>query len=151
ILRATRLAAFAFAALALPSPVFASAFSTSNSDIYNATNESGWANELVQHADVIFATTYKYDANSNPIFYSATLFAAGTGPGGNAIWAGDLIVSTGPWFGGTFDESKVSRRKVGTMNYVPQDTAGGAVTFTVDGVVVTKQLSRVTLRQDNYA
>ena len=151
IFRVVRLAVFWIAALGLASPAFGTAFSTNNSDIYNATNESGWAIELVQQADVTFATIYTYDANMNPIFYSGTLFAGGTSPGGNTIWTGDLIVSNGPWFGGTFDESKVVRRKVGTMNYVPQDTTGGTVSFTVDGVLVTKQISRVTLLQDNYA
>jgi len=149
--RAFRIAMLFVAVHALPVPALGSAFSTNNSDIYNAVNESGWAVELVQQADVIFATIYTYDANMNPIFYSTTLFVGGTGPSGNAIWVGDLIVSNGPWFGGAFDESKVVRRKVGTMNYVPQDTAGGTVSFTVDGVVVTKQISRVTLRQDSYA
>ncbi|HET7098409.1 MAG TPA: hypothetical protein VFJ68_13550 [Casimicrobiaceae bacterium] len=151
IFRAFRIGVLFIAALVLPLPAFGSAFSTNNSDIYNATNESGWAIELVQHADVIFATIYTYDSNMNPIFYSATLFAGGTGPSGNAIWTGDLIVSSGPWFGGAFDESKVVRRKVGAINYVPQDTTGGTVSFTVDGVVVTKQIARVTLRNDSYA
>jgi hypothetical protein len=151
IFRVVRIGALCLAALVPPSLAFGSAFSTNNSDIYNAANESGWAIELVQHADVIFATIYTYDSNMLPIFYSATLFAGGAAPGGNAIWTGDLIVSNGPWFGGQFDESKVVRRKVGTINYVPQDTAGGTVSFTVDGVVVTKQISRVTLRLDSYA
>ena len=151
ILRRVRVVALCLAALVAPAPASASAFSTNQSDIYNAANESGWAIELVQQADVIFATIYTYDANMNPIFYSATLFVAGTGASGNAIWGGDLILSNGPWFGGAFDESKVVRRKVGTMNYVPQDATGGTVTFTVDGVLVTKQISRVTLKFDNYS
>ena len=151
IFRLVRLCALCLAPL-VPAPLaLGSAFSTNNSDIYNATNESGWAIELVQQADVIFATIYTYDANMNPIFYSATLFAAGTGASGNAIWTGDLIVSNGPWFGGAFDESKVGRRPVGVMNYVPQDITGGTVSFTVDGVVVTKQISRVLLKLDSYA
>jgi MraZ protein len=132
IFRAARLAAICIAALALPSPAFASAFSTNNSDIYNATNESGWAIELVQQADVIFATIYTYDSNMLPIFYTATLFVGGTGAGGNAIWAGDLYVTNGSWFGAPYEASKVTYRRVGAMNYVPQDTAGGAVTFTID-------------------
>jgi hypothetical protein len=60
-------------------------------------------------------------------------------------------VTKGPWFGGPFDSSKVTYRKVGTMNYVQQDTSGGTVSFTVDGVVVTKQIARVTLKSDNHA
>src|SRR5262245_26328346 len=150
IFRTTRLVALCLAALMLPAPAFGSAFSTSNSDIYNATNESGWAIELVQHADVVFATIYTYDSNMLPIFYSATLFVGGTGASGNAIWVGDLYLTHGSWFVAPFDASKLTYRKVGTMNYVPKDTTGGTVTFTIDGVVVTKQISRVTLKFDNY-
>jgi hypothetical protein len=151
IFHAVRLAVFWLAALVLASPAFGSAFSTNNSDIYNATNESGWAVEFVQQADVIFATIYTYDSDMLPIFYTSTLLVAGTSASGNAIWSGDLYVTNGPWFGASFDPSEVSYRKVGTMNYVPQDSAGGTVSFTVDGVVVTKQISRVTFRLDNYA
>jgi len=146
-----RFVALGVAALALASPAFGTAFSTNNSDIYNATNESGWAIELVQQADVIFATIYTYDANMNPIFYSATLFPGGTGASGNAIWTGDLYVTKGSWFGAPFEPSKLPPRKVGAMNYVPQDITGGTVSFTVDGVLVTKQISRVTLRLDDYS
>jgi hypothetical protein len=151
ICRIVRLAAFCVAAIGVVPPAFGSAFSTDNSDIYNAANESGWAVELVQRGDVIFATIYTYDANKNPIFYSASLFFGGTDASGNAIWVGDLYVTTGPWFGGPFDPSKVVYRKVGTMNYVPQFTESGVVSFTIDGVAVSKQISRVTFRLDNYA
>ncbi len=37
------------------------------------------------------------------------------------------------------------------MNYVQQRIDGGTLAFTVDGVTVTKQISRFTFRLDNYA
>ena len=151
IFRVARIAVLCLVALAPHSSALGSAFSTNQSDIYNAMNESGWAVELVQQADVTFATIYAYDSNMHAIFYTSTLFAVGTGASGNPIWGGDLYLTNGPWFGGQFDPSKVTYRKVGTMNYVPQDSTGGTVSFTIDGVLVTKQISRVTLKTDNYA
>ena len=151
ICRMGRFVAPGLAALALSAPAFGTAFSTDNSDIYNATNESGWAVELTQQADVVFATVYTHDVNNHPVYYSAALLFAGTNGTGNAVWTGDLIETQGPWFGAPFDGSKVVNRKVGTMSYVQQFVEGGAVTFSVDGVTVTKQLVRFTFRFDNYA
>src|SRR5436190_1482669 len=140
ICRMGRFVTAGLAALALASPAFASAFSTDNSDIYNATNESGWAVELTQQADVVFATVYTHDVNNHPVYYSAALLFGGTNGAGHAVWSGDLIETQGPWFGAPFDGSKVVNRKVGTISYVQQFVEGGAITFTVDGVTVTKQI-----------
>jgi len=146
-----RFVALGIAALALASPASGTAFSTSNSDIYNATSESGWAVELTQQGDVVFATIYTHDVHNLPIYYSAALLFSGTDSSGNAVWTGDLIETQGPWFGAPFDGSKVVNRKVGTITYVQQFIEGGPLTFTVDGVTVTKQINRYTFRLDNYA
>src|SRR6185436_7225437 len=120
ICRMGRVVAPGLAALALAAPAFGTAFSTDNSDIYNALNESGWAIELTQQADVVFATLYTHDVNNHPIYYSSTLTFAGTNASGQAVWSGDLIETQGPWFGAPFDGSKVVNRKVGTFTYVQQ-------------------------------
>lgn len=151
ICRMGRLAALGLSALALVSPAHGTAFSTDNSDVYIATNEDGWGVELFQRGDVIFATIFTYDADSFPVFYTATLFFAGTDAGGNAVWVGDLYVNRGSWFGAPFDPSKIVRRVVGTMTYIPEFIESGSLTFSVDGVTVTKQINRLTFRFDNYA
>ena len=145
-----RFIALGLVALALASRAFGTSFSTDNSDIYNAINESGWAIELTQQADIVFATLYTHDINNHPIYYSAALTFAGTNASGQAVWSGDLIETQGPWFGAPFDGSKVVNRKVGTFTYVQQFVEGGTVTFSVDGVTVTKQLLRYTFRLDSY-
>ena len=99
-----RFIALGLVALALASRAFGTSFSTDNSDIYNALNESGWAIELTQQADVVFATLYTHDVNNHPIYYSAALTFAGTNASGQAVWSGDLIETQGPWFGAPFDE-----------------------------------------------
>ena len=47
--------------------------SIDNSDLWGNPNESGWGLQLVQRADVIFATLFVYDTGHAPIWYSATL------------------------------------------------------------------------------
>lgn len=151
ICRTGRLVALCLAALALASPAYGTAFSTDNTDVYVASNEDGWGVEMFQRGDVVFATIFTHDPDNLPIFYTATLFFAGTDAGGHAIWGGDLYVNNGPWLGAPFDLSKVNRRKVGTMTYIAQLIESGSLTFSVDGVIVTKQINRLTFKLDNYA
>jgi len=143
ICRMAKLAMLAVVALAAAAPAAATDFSTDNSDLYIATNEDGWGVELVQRGDITFATIYTYGSNNLPVFYTATLSSSS-----NAIWAGDLYVTQGSWFGAPFDRSKLTYRKVGTMTYVPES---GGLTFSVDGVTVSKQINRLTFRLDDYS
>jgi len=147
VFRMARLMTVAIVAIACAATVSATDFSVDNSDLYIATNEDGWGVELFQRGDVVFATIFTYGANNQPIFYTATLSSGGNA-GINATWAGDLFVTQGPWFGAPFDRSKLSYRKVGTMTYVAES---GALTFTVDGVIVTKQINRLTFQTDDYS
>ena len=151
ICRICRLVALCLAAMALASPAYGTAFSTDNTDVYIASNEDGWGVEMFQRGDVVFATIFTHDPDNLPIFYTATLFFAGTDAGGHAIWSGDLYVNNGPWLGAPFDLSKVNRRKVGTMTYIAQFIESGSLTFSVDGVIVTKQINRLTFKLDSYA
>ena len=151
IFRTGRIAVLAFAALVAASPAFGTAFRNDNSGLYNAVGESGWAVQFEQQGDAITATIYTYDSNMVPIWYSATLLLGINPYPWSDLWAGDLYATTGPWFGAPFDASKIGYRKVGTINFVQEFTDGGTVTFTIDGVEVTKHIQRWTFRLDNYA
>ena len=148
--RMTRIAVLVVAALFATSPAFGSAFHNDNTGLYNAVDESGWAVALEQQGDAITATIYTYDSNGAPVWYSATLLLGFNPYPWSDLWTGDLYATTGPWFGAPFDASKIGYRKVGTMNYVPQFTVGGTVTFTIDGVKVTEDIVRWTFRLDDY-
>jgi hypothetical protein len=132
-------------------PVRATSFTTDQSDIYNAVGESGWAAEFVQRGSTIFAVIYVYDQGTNPFWYSATLEFAGSGPGALS-WSGDLYATKGPWFGTIpFNSSQVTLRKVGTMTWTAQSVTGGTLTYSVDGVSVTKNIQRVLIRYDDFS
>jgi len=132
-------------------PTHATSFTTDQSDIWNAANESGWAAEFVHRGSTIFAVIYVYTPTGSPIWYSAALEFAG----GGAVfsWSGDLYVAAeGPWFGlDPFDPAQVSLQKVGTMTWTAQSTIAGTLTYSVAGVVVTKSLQRVHIRFDDFA
>src|SRR5690349_841260 len=71
--------------------VRATAFTTDQSDVWNADGEPGWAIQLVQRAGTIFATMYVYGPSSQATFYSAALEPQAA----SFTWSGDLIATTG--------------------------------------------------------
>jgi hypothetical protein len=121
----------------------ASALAPDQSDIWWSPAESGWGVQLAHRGQVIFATVYLYDAQGKPTWITAALRPAG------AAWTGDVLATTGPWFGAPgFDPNTVTRRVVGSMTW-QSDT--GTLSYSVDGVSVTKKLVRQPLDNDNYA
>lgn len=138
------------------------------SDLWWNASESGWGMQLVgapsalrasgeQGAlgsgpsrslggDVTFATLYVYDVKERPTFYSATL-AADAG-----AWTGTLYETTGPYFAASgFDPAKVTVRAVGTMTFAPVNSDTATVSYSVDGTNVTKNVTRQTLRVENFS
>jgi len=139
-------------ALLLSSPAFGTAYSADASDIWAAHGEEGWGMQLVQRADVMFATLYVYDNQSNPTFYTATLVANGTNAQGDVVWVGDLYQTNGPWFGdAVFNPQFVRYRKVGSLTFVSHFLDTAMLSYSVDGVNIDKQIYRYTLRYDNYS
>ena len=141
------LAAVAAIALALAAgPVRATAYSTDYSDLWWNPAESGWGIQFVQQANVIFATMFVYDAQGNPTWYTATL-----DPAGGPLWRGDLYVTRGSWFGGSFDAGNTGYRRVGRMNASFATPTSAALAYDVDGVNVAKAIQRQTLRKENFS
>jgi len=134
------------------SSVQGTAYSTDNSDIWTAHNEEAWGMQLVQRANVMFATLYVYDTQNAPTFYTATLDPNGVNSSGDTLWTGDLYLTNGPWFGAPFfDPQLVKCRKVGQLAFSSHFIDSGTIDYTVDGVAVSKLIYRYTLRYDNYA
>ena len=81
------------------------------SDLWWNPGESGWGITITHRASTqTFATWYTYDEAGNPVWRVI--------PGGtwsDRTFSGDLYETTASkYFGGTFDPSTVTRRKVGT-------------------------------------
>jgi len=132
--------------LGVAQPALATSFSTDQSDLWYVPTESGWGMQLVQRDTVIFATLFVYDVNNKPTWYVATLTYQG-----NLVWSGDLLATTGPWFGAIpFDSSAVVVRKVGTMSWTAQSDTKGTTSYSVDGVNVAKSVVRQPLAAENY-
>ena len=140
------IAAFGLA-LALTTPAGATSFSTNQSDLWWNPAESGWGIQFVQQADVIFATMFVYDQNTNPTWYTATLNFTG-----GSTWSGTLMATKGPWFGNpTFNPAQVTQQQVGamTVNFSAIETA--LLNYAVNGVIVNKTITRQLLRLEDFS
>jgi hypothetical protein len=127
-------------------PASATNFSTDNSDLWWNPAENGWGMQMVQRADIIFVTLYVYSTSSTPVWYAAVLTATGA-----TQWNGDLMRTSGPWYGAKpFNPMAVSVAKVGAMTYIPTSLRDGVLTYSIDGISVTTHIERMTLRYDNY-
>jgi hypothetical protein len=133
--------------LGVAQAALATSLSTDQSDLWYVPTESGWGMQLVQRDSIIFATLFVYDVNNKPTWYVATMKY-----GGSLAWSGDLLATTGPWFGTVpFDASTVVVRKVGTMSWTATSGTTGTTSYSVDGVNVSKSVIRQPLAAEDYS
>jgi hypothetical protein len=140
-------ASLLFAASMLATPVFATAYSTDQSDLWYIPAEAGWGIQLVHRGSLIFFTMFVYDPTGKPIWYVGTI-----SPSIPLVWSGDMYVTNGPWFGTQpYDPAQFGGRIVGTLTWSPTLVQSGKLSYTVDGVVVHKDIVRQTLVNDDYS
>jgi hypothetical protein len=128
-----------------PAPAPKTSFSTDESDLWWNPNESGWGMQLVQQGEIIFATLFIYRSDGAPTWVTAAL-----NPTGHLTWSGGLYSTSGPWFGGPFNSAQVGVRQVGTLTFSAPFVNQGTVSYSIDGVPVTKQVERQLFNYDNY-
>jgi hypothetical protein len=121
-------------------------FSTDFSDVWWTPSESGWGMPLVQQHNFIFATLFIYGVDGKATWVSAQLLA-----GAPVTFSGPLFVSSGPYYGGAFNPAAVNRRQAGSMQLDFSTIASGTVTYTIDGVTVTKPIQRMTLVSEAFS
>lgn len=133
--------------LGLAQAAFATSTTTDQSDLWYVPTESGWGMQLVQRDSIIFATLFVYDLNGKPTWFVATMTYQG-----DLAWEGDLLATTGPWFGAIpFDASTVVVRKVGTISWTALAVNTGRTSYSVDGVNVSKSVVRQALAFEDYS
>ena len=144
-----RLAAIA-AALLVSSANAMSTFSNDITDLWWNENESGWGINIIQQSNILFATLFVYDTTGNAHWYVASSMT------GNDVapytFSGRLYETTGPAFSApSFDPAAVTRRDVGPISFQFTPPNTGTLTYSVDGVNVSKQVTRQTWRANNLA
>ncbi|HEX4782665.1 MAG TPA: cytochrome c [Usitatibacter sp.] len=107
------------------------------SDLWWNPGESGWGLNIVQHpSGNIFAVMYTYDAPDRPMWYVM--------PGGtwsaSTVFTGALYRVTGSPASLAFKGGDVVQ--VGTATFSFSDASNGLLTYTVDGVQVSKPIQK---------
>jgi hypothetical protein len=146
ILALARGLAVAAAALAMTGNALATSATTDASDIWWSPSEPGWGMQLVNTGTFIFATVFIYGTDGKPTWITGEL-SLGT----NFTFTGPTYANTGPYYGGPWNSALVTQRQVGTMTFVLDSVDTGQLSYTVDGVAVTKAVERQFLTQDSYA
>lgn len=137
------------ALLLFPACAQANTFATDATDLWYNQNESGWGVNVIHQSDTLFATLFVYSSAGSAAWYvgSSVVF---TGQQGSAfVYSGPLYQTNGPWFGAAFNPSAVGVRQVGTITFTFTTITQGTVTYSVDGVAVTKSIVRQTWKNNN--
>jgi hypothetical protein len=134
-----------FAIVCVASPAHASTNTSEITDMWWIPSESGWGLNIILQNNIAFATFFVYDVNRNPVWYTAQLSYQG-----NFVWTGGLYATSGPWFGGPFPPT-ATIRQAGTASFSAGATLNqGQLTYSVDGVMVSKSVQRQTWTNENY-
>jgi len=134
-------------AVAMCVSAHATTFSTDFTDLWYNANESGWGANVVQQDNVLFMTFFVYGTNGASTWYVAPA-TVNSAPSG-FTFTGPLYQTNGPWFGGAFNPNAVTVRQVGTATFTGNAVDAATLVYSVDGVSVTKSLSRQTWRADD--
>lgn len=148
-----RLAATALLGLAFTAPAQATPYSTDYSDLWwVGPAEDGWGVNFIQQGDVIFATFFVYGLDGAARWFVApAMTPTAAQPSTGHRFSGDIYRTTGPWFGGAFNPSQVTRAIAGaaTVTFDSPDTA--TLSYTVDGTPVVKAIRRQDMRPNSVA
>src|SRR5437763_16225095 len=140
------IAALAISIAALPAA--ATTYSVDYTDMWFNANESGWGVNVIQQSDMIFATLFVYGADNTPRWY---VTGAGLQGSGGSTFSGNLYSTTGPYFAGSFNPAAVGNAVVGSMTLSFSGPYNGTMTYSVNGVSVTKAITRQPIRSNILA
>jgi hypothetical protein len=116
------------------------AHATSYQDLWWNSLESGWGINVLHQGDTLVATWFIYDTGGKPMWLLGVLDKAGA-----TSYAGAVYRYTGPGYNlVAFDPKQVTETAVGTAQFNFADPTHGSLTYTVNGTVVTKNVTRQT-------
>jgi len=117
------------------------------SDQWWVPTESGWGAAILHQGSTLFIDIFVYDANGNPQWFISTAVLQGQLGAGDYLFSGDLIATTGAYYGsGAFSPNSVTRQKVGMLTLDVLTPTSAKLTYTVNGVTVNKMLIRQFLQ-----
>jgi hypothetical protein len=135
----------------LAAPAVRAASTTNFSDQWWDPNESGWGASVQQQRDVLFIDLFVYGIDGRPTWFTAAAYLQPSPGDGRVLFIGDLYVTSGPYFGGAFNPGAVANRRVGTLTFDASSTDTAALAYTVDNVLVTKNVMRQLWAYEDFS
>jgi hypothetical protein len=134
----------------LPSyPQAGNTWGTDFSDLWWNRNESGWGANVAHQDEVIFMTLFVYGVDQRVRWYVASGMSS-QGGADSATFFGPLYETVGPYLGDSiFDPGRVGVRNVGDAILRFHTVTNGTLTYSVDGVFVSKPVERQTFRAND--
>ncbi|MGO8756161.1 MAG: hypothetical protein ACLQHK_13135 [Gallionellaceae bacterium] len=121
-------------------------FGTDFSDLWWNPDESGWGVNVIHQDDILFMTFFIYGPDNQPIWYVASSTQYSGQASGQITYTGPLYQTSGPWFGTTFDPNAVGVQQVGTVTFTSTSVSTATLSYTINGVLVSKSVMRQTWR-----
>lgn len=128
----------------------AQSLGTTFSDLWWNPAESGWGVTIDHQQDVMFLTFFIYRADGSPYWVTALLNRV-SGETLPFVFTGSVYENSGPYFGGAFNPSQVGAQQVGTATFITPQVNSAILTYSINGVTVTKSLQRQTLRNLDFS
>lgn len=114
---------------------------TNYQDLWWNPNESGWGVNVTHQDNILFATLFTYDATGRDLW----LVMSGGLRQSDGSYLGELYRTTGPAFNSnpfTPITFPANFTEVGTMRFRFTDGNNGTLTYTYNGALVTKAITR---------
>jgi hypothetical protein len=142
-----RLAALLATTAALAAPAVATL--TDYTDLWYTSTEPGHGVYIVQEGNIIFLAMFVYDGATLPRWY----YGSNVTPvnGSNTSWSGQLAQNQGTSFASPWNPAQLFPRVVGTVTLDFTSPSQGTMSFTVDNIPVTQQITRFTFGNDSLA
>jgi hypothetical protein len=135
----------------LASGVAHAASTTNFTDQWSVASEPGWGASVQQQSDTLLVNLMVYGADSKPTWFIGAASLQTNPPQGHTVFSGDLYAATGPYYGWGWGASPVTPRKVGTMTFDATSASNATMSYTVDGTLVVKNVTRLTWAYENLS
>lgn len=103
---------------------------------WNAS-ESGWGATITQQSTMLFVTMFVYDSTGNPVWYTVSCAIAGASCSGDMLRFRGGVAPTTTWTG-----AGLAFSKVGTMALGFTGNDAGSMSYTLNGLASTRQITR---------
>jgi hypothetical protein len=121
--------------------------STDVTDLWWNPNESGWGLQANQSGSLVFVTIFVYGTDGSPRWVTAQLTLSGSN-----TFTGPVFLTNGPYYGlPTFIPAQVTLSQVGTMTFVLDSVSSAHISYSINGVVVSKNIQRQPLQLEPIA